>query len=257
MSRRVFTSAVLLLLVVMMCCGTGGAAHAEEDQLSDPKFEWKGINNDRETVESLSVPGLLKVGSDVFAVAEAQCKDEQGNAFTGVASQLLTNTADKEKEEVLEEAKKDTQVLEKGGSEGKKRVDVSRPTTVVKGSDIYMLVGKYGGEGEAACQGASDAAPWGLLLLKGNVSDGESVKRILWKNTYGLPCIFTVDQHKSLTRLIGGGGSGLKMKDGTFLFPWKARRMERPFRWSYTCRILRVGRCRRGFLPMAAVIPPS
>ncbi|RNC43627.1 trans-sialidase, partial [Trypanosoma cruzi] len=221
MFRRLFTSAVLLLLVVMMCCGSG-AAHAEEDQLSDPNFEWKGITNDKETVESLGVPGLLKVGSDVFAVAEAQCKDEQGNAFTGVASQLLTNTADKEKEEVLKEAKKDTQVLEKGGSEGKKRVDVSRPTTVVKGSDIYMLVGKHGGEGEAACQGASDAAPWGLLLLKGNVSDGESVKRILWKNTYGLPCIFTVEHHESLTRLIGGGGSGFTLEDDTLLFPVEA-----------------------------------
>ncbi|KAF8296811.1 putative trans-sialidase, Group V [Trypanosoma cruzi] len=220
-SRRVFTSAVLLLLVVMMCfCGSGGAAKAEEDQWSDPKFEWKDVTDDKEVVESLGVPGLLKVGSDVFAVAEAQCKEAQDTVFTGIASQLLTETEDNKQEEVLKDAK-DTQILEKGGSPSRK-VDVSRPTAVVKGNDIYMLVGKYGGEGAAACQGASDAAPWGLLLLRGNVSDGESVKRILWKNTYGLPCIFTVEHHESLTRLIGGGGSGLTLEDDTLLFPVEA-----------------------------------
>ncbi|ESS55533.1 trans-sialidase [Trypanosoma cruzi Dm28c] len=227
MSRRVLTSAVLLILLVMIFCGAGGAK-TEEDQSSDPNFKWTDITEgEGETVDSLGVPGLLKVGSDVFAVAEAHCKkDGETSVFTGIASQLLSNTADNKPEEVLKNAK-DTQVLEKGGSKGKKKeVDVSRPTAVVKESDIYMLVGKYGGEGDAACQGASDVAPWGLLLLKGNVSDGESAKRILWQNTYGLPCIFTVEHHASLTGLIAGGGSGVKMNDGTLVFPVEATKKE-------------------------------
>ncbi|EKG00325.1 trans-sialidase, putative [Trypanosoma cruzi] len=92
MSRRAFTSAVLLL-VVMMCCGSGGAAGVAE-QSDEAKFKWRAVT-DGETVDSLGVPGLLKVGSDVFAVAEAQCKKDE-ICFTGIASQLLTNAADNE-----------------------------------------------------------------------------------------------------------------------------------------------------------------
>ncbi|RNE95855.1 trans-sialidase [Trypanosoma cruzi] len=73
MSRHLFCSALLLILFVMTCCNAGGAAEAPE-QSSQKKFEWKDIKDEDETVESLGVPGLLKVGSDVFAVAEAQCK---------------------------------------------------------------------------------------------------------------------------------------------------------------------------------------
>ncbi|RNF04036.1 trans-sialidase [Trypanosoma cruzi] len=103
-SRRVFTSAVLLLLV-MMCFGSGGAA-ADEEPSSDPKYQWKGVSEDGVTVESLGAPGLLKVGSDVFVVAEAQCKKngEGGdNVFTGIASQLLTMDKGNEPKEVLKE----------------------------------------------------------------------------------------------------------------------------------------------------------
>ncbi|RNC34775.1 trans-sialidase [Trypanosoma cruzi] len=71
MSRRVFNSAVLLLLVVMMCCATCGAAAAVEnsDSVADPNFAWRGVTDDKETVDSLGVPSILKVGTDVFAVA--------------------------------------------------------------------------------------------------------------------------------------------------------------------------------------------
>ncbi|RNF10439.1 trans-sialidase, partial [Trypanosoma cruzi] len=114
MSRRVFTSAVLLLVVVMMCCSTCGAAAAVVKQSSDPKFQLEDISEGGVTVESLGAPGLLKVGSDVFAVAEAQCKkDGEGgdNVFTGVASQLVTIKGDNTPEEALKKARV-IQVLE-------------------------------------------------------------------------------------------------------------------------------------------------
>ncbi|RNC55017.1 trans-sialidase [Trypanosoma cruzi] len=121
MSRHVFTSAVLLLLVVMMmCCGTG-AVTSDEEHSTIPNFEWTGITNDREVVESLGVPGLLKVGNDVFAVAEAQCKKDGNSGFSGIASQLLTMGKGKEPKEVLKDAKKDTQVLEEGTSPERRR----------------------------------------------------------------------------------------------------------------------------------------
>ncbi|ESS62746.1 trans-sialidase [Trypanosoma cruzi Dm28c] len=213
MSRRVFASAALLLLA-MVCCGTGGTA-ASDAQSSEPNYKWKDIT-DGVTVDSLSVPGLLKVGSDVFAVAEAQCKKDVNTVFTGIASRLLTNTADNKPEEVLK-GTKDTQVLEEVISkELTKELGVSRPTAVVKGSDIYMLVGKYGGEGDAACQGEFVC---GLFLLKGGISGEGSSKKIGWTDTKRLPKNIFGDQLKSLSQLIGGGGSGVKMKDGTIVFP--------------------------------------
>ncbi|RNC32723.1 trans-sialidase [Trypanosoma cruzi] len=142
MSRRVFTSAVLLLLVVMMYCACEAALAEECNPVTAPNFEWKAITGDI-TVDSLDAPGLLKVGSDVFAVAEAKKteKNVQGS-FTGITSQLLTMEADNKLVEVLKDPK-DTQFLEEATSaDSKKKVDVSRPTTVANGSDIYMLVGK-------------------------------------------------------------------------------------------------------------------
>ncbi|EKF27065.1 trans-sialidase, putative, partial [Trypanosoma cruzi marinkellei] len=212
-SRRVFTSAVLLLLLVMtMCCGSG-AADAEVRTATPGQFKWESITDDKETVKSLGASGLVKVGDDVFAVAEAQCKKEgEDDVFTGIASQIIEKvTADQQMElpkEFLKDAKTKTQVLLKGGSEGKK-VDVSRPTTVVKGSEIYMLVGKYSRTAIVDGQ-ESVAVDSGLLLVKGGVSDGQSNKGILWKDTQDVPRASFGAEHQSLEGLIGGGGSGCR-----------------------------------------------
>ncbi|EKF28753.1 trans-sialidase, putative, partial [Trypanosoma cruzi marinkellei] len=220
MSRRVFTSAALLLLVVvMMCCNTGGA---EVQQPADPQFAWKGIKDgETVTVESLGVPGLLKVGSHVFAVAEAQCKKSGESAtFTGIASQLITTSTAKSPEELLKNPKDKTQVLEQDGSEGpKNKIDVSRPATVVNGNDIYMLVGKYSptAVGSDPKSGAGDL---GFLLVKGNVIDeSDSGKGIQWKNNTDVSRVSFDEQPETWTRLIGGGGSGVHTKDGRLLFP--------------------------------------
>ncbi|KAF8278485.1 putative trans-sialidase, Group V [Trypanosoma cruzi] len=220
MSRRVFTSAVLLLLVVM-CCGSD-AAEVVEEPPSDPKFKWKGITEGGGvTVDSLGAPSLLKVGSDVFAVAEAQCKNGDGS-FTGISSQTLTTQISKTPEEVLKNAKDVTQLLEEGASKDpKKKVDVSRPTTVLKGNDIYILVGVYISKVAVPRQvGASDATQLGLLLVKGSVNSGEdtSNNKIDWKITETPPENLEA-QLGSWTRLIGSGGSGVKMEDDTLVFP--------------------------------------
>ncbi|PBJ77084.1 trans-sialidase [Trypanosoma cruzi cruzi] len=218
MSRRVINSAVLLI-VVMICCSTCGGAQGDEDLPADPKYKWNGISEGGVTVESLGAPGLLNVGSDVFAVAEAQCKKDGEDTFTGVASQLLTIKDDNKPEEALKDARV-IQVLEEGTSTEGKKVDVSRPTAVVTADDIYMLVGKYsrtpaaGGKGSAAAQS-------GLLLVKGTVSaeGGDSGKKIQW-NVNQLPAgTLSEGEHDSSMQLIGGGGSGVKMNDGTLVFP--------------------------------------
>ncbi|EKG01065.1 trans-sialidase, putative, partial [Trypanosoma cruzi] len=209
-----------LLLVVMVCCGTCGAAAAEElsDSLTAPKLVWNKIP-EGETVKSLGAPGLLNVGNDVFAVAEAQCNKDNDNTFTGIASQLLTEKKDSTPVEIMKEAKKYTQVLEEGTSPNNKKVDVSRPTAVVKESDIYMLVGKYSHETATGKEdgGADDG---GLLLVKGEVSTDEvaSGKRIQWEDNDGVSRI-SVGERQSWSRLTGSGGSGIETEDGTLVFP--------------------------------------
>ncbi|KAF8298342.1 putative trans-sialidase, Group V [Trypanosoma cruzi] len=219
MSRHLFYSAVLLL--VIMCCGSGMAAQSEVKESTVSKFEWKNADDDGLSVKSLGVPGLLKVGSDVFAVAEATCgKEDDDNTFTGIASQLLTIDKGKEsKEEFPKDAKKGTKVLEKGVSQGKKKkVDVSRPTTIVKGSDIYMLVGKYSEKPAAGVSVEGGADDSGLLLVKGKVGD-EGNKQIDWKETTDLSRAAFGEELQSLEELIGSGGSGFEMKGDKLVFP--------------------------------------
>ncbi|ESS62694.1 trans-sialidase [Trypanosoma cruzi Dm28c] len=243
MSRRVFTSTVLLLVVVMMC-DTGRAAQAAEptsDQESSPSpsFAWRDTTGDDETVSSLRGPSLVEVNGDVFAVAEAELKkNENSHFFTGIASELLALSEENPKE--LDASSVKTKILENCSSQGGKcpspstkqdgsqsemKVYVSRPTTVVKGNDIYMLAGTYIRENVAVCQVKAGAASWGLLLVKGNVSDTQD-KGIVWEDTDGLPCSSIVGRHESLTGEIGSGGSGVKMNDGTLVFPVEAVKKE-------------------------------
>ncbi|EAN91099.1 putative trans-sialidase, Group V [Trypanosoma cruzi] len=237
MSRRVFTSAVLLL-VVMMCCGSGAAATEGTSSASgfspDKSFVWRDKNGG-ETVSSLRVPVLVEMDGDVFAVAEAQLKEGESN-FTGIASELLEWTDEESKGE-LDATKLKTQVLEECPSDKKNcashseaqdasqswtKVRVSRPTTVVQGSDIYMFAGTYSFEVTEGAAGSKAAATkWELLVAVGNVSNDESSgkKKICWKDTSVIPWTGFEKEHESLTGLIGGGGSGIQMEDGTLVFP--------------------------------------
>ncbi|RNC53807.1 amastigote surface protein 4 [Trypanosoma cruzi] len=240
MSRRVFTSAVLLLLVVMICCGSGGAALAEKapGQESSPSssFGWRDAKG--ETVSSLYVPSLVEVNGDVFAVAEAQCRSN-GVIFSCIASQFMT--LDGKNPTALETTRVKTEVLEecstaegecqsqsekRTDSRSRTRVHVSRPTTLGRENDIYMLAGIYINDNVLSCkEGTSDGAPWGLLLVKGNVSgDNQKEKRVHWNDTYVIPCSVIGENDDFLTGHIGGGGSGVRMDDGTLVFPLEAER---------------------------------
>ncbi|PBJ69442.1 trans-sialidase [Trypanosoma cruzi cruzi] len=241
MSRRVFTSAVLLLLVVLMCCGTGGAASSKDTSgkgsSKEKYFDWRDVKEE-ETVSSLRIPSLVEMNGEVFAVAEAHCTKEE-SGFTGIASELLKLTDEKSKGElvtaqmktqVLVECPSDTkncasQAEVSAGSQSEKKVRVSRPTTVVQGSDIYMLAGSYSFEDTDK---VSSEAQWGLLLARGNVSTDESRgNRIYWSEAYVIPWIHFEKQHESFTGLIGSGGSGVRMKDGTLVLPVEGTKKEK------------------------------
>ncbi|EKF26014.1 trans-sialidase, putative, partial [Trypanosoma cruzi marinkellei] len=235
MSRHHFYSAVLLLLVVTMCCGTGEAVKSEElkssqDSPPDKLFDWRDTKNE-ETVSSLRVPSLAEVNGKVFAVAEAQCKNSSDKLFTGIALKLL-ELSDRPSEEELAATQVKTQILvecpsdvdgcaskdaDEEGSQSEKKVDVSRPTAVVKGNEIYMLVGNYSQTAVAQRSAADDS---GILLVKGEVSGKSGTEnKIEWKNTNDVSRASFGAQLESWTQLTGGGGLGVDMGNGRLLFP--------------------------------------
>ncbi|KAF8292005.1 putative trans-sialidase [Trypanosoma cruzi] len=243
MSRHVFTSAVLLLLVVMMCCNTGGAASSGvtpsgQGSSKGKLFFWRDVEKtENETVDALRVPSIVEVDGDVFAVAGAKGRKKDMSRFNGIASKLLTLTDQERKE--LDTAQVKTQVLEecsskkekcslqnadRTGSQSVTGVSVDRPTTIVEGSDIYMLAGIYGLEGTTDTAGKTEGYELGLLLARGKVSGENNEKRISWNDIDTLPTISNIQPKKYVTVPFGGGGSGVKMEDGTLVFPIEGKK---------------------------------
>ncbi|RNC40029.1 putative trans-sialidase, partial [Trypanosoma cruzi] len=95
---------------------------------------------------------------------------------------------------------------------------ITRPTTLVIEDSVYVLLGNYsrtkppvGGKNEP-----------GLLLVRGTVADEGGTKKIKWNETH---VVNPQGKRESrfLTELIGGGGSGAVMRDGTIVFPMQAK----------------------------------
>ncbi|EKG00062.1 trans-sialidase, putative [Trypanosoma cruzi] len=211
MSRHVFTSAVLLLLVVMMCCGSGeAAASGGNPSIAINPFTgtrridatWKDVEIITESA-SLRVPSLVDLQGHVFAIAEACCKDgdkcsEVG--FTGIASKYLGLNVDSGPTEF---STADASIfgadLLKEGSEGiNTRNGITRPTTLVIGDSVYMLLGKYS-RTKQQIQGKNEPA---LLLVRGTVTEDDGKRKIKWNETHLVEPQGT-GYSGSLTELIG------------------------------------------------------
>ncbi|KAF8279265.1 putative trans-sialidase, Group VIII [Trypanosoma cruzi] len=228
MSRRVFTSAVLLLLAVMMCFGTDGAAHAEQAGAAFDPFtgttsisfaNWREFKEDGGEITSLRVPGLVKVGDDVFAVAEAQCGERNGaDSCAGIVSKHLNISDD-----LMDISTSDISLfrMQLVGTAANNfgTTELLRPTTLVIEDSVYMLLGNYSRK-KPQVEGTNER---GLLLVKGTVTvDGGKNKKLVWNETHVVN-----PQRKgaslSLTEFLGGGGSGAVMGDGTLVFPMQAK----------------------------------
>ncbi|KAF8302183.1 putative trans-sialidase, Group VIII [Trypanosoma cruzi] len=224
MSRRVFASAVLLLFVVLMCCS--GGAHAEQAGAAVDPFKgttpisfanWKEFNEDGGKITSLRVPGLVKVGDDVFAVAEAQCGERNGaGSCAGIVSKHL-NISDDSMDISTSGISLFCMQLVDTAANNFGTTELLRPTTVVIGESVYMLLGKYS-RTKQQIQGTNER---GLLLVKGTVAEENGKKKIKWNETH-LVNPQGIRYSGSLTELIGGGGSGALMGDGTLVFPMQA-----------------------------------
>ncbi|RNC32861.1 sialidase-like protein, partial [Trypanosoma cruzi] len=228
-SRHVFTFAVPLLLLVMCCTGEAVAADGSKTRsIIDPftgttsiSFaNWKDFEINTESA-SLRVPSLVEVQGHLFAIAEAHCRDggdcsEVG--FTGIASKYLGLNVDSGPTEILTaDASTFGADLLKEGSDGINiRNGIMRPTTLVLGDSVYMLLGNYSHK-KPQVEGTNER---GLLLVKGTVADEGEKKKIRWNETH---LVNPQGKSRFLTELIGGGGSGVVMRDGTLVFPMQAK----------------------------------
>ncbi|KAF8289971.1 putative complement regulatory protein, partial [Trypanosoma cruzi] len=233
MSRRVFTSAVLLLLVVMMC-DTGGAASAgginvrkAVDALRGIGWEkldnWEDVPDAGGKYGSLRGPSLVEVQGHVFTVAEARCKDgDKCNevGFTGIASKYLGLNVDSGSMEIstADASIFGTGLLKEGSGGIHTRNGITRPTTLVLGESVYVLLGNYS-RTKQQVQGKNEPA---LLLVKGTVADEGGTKKIRWNETHVVEPQGIGYSHY-LTELIGGGGSGAVMGEGALVFPMQAK----------------------------------
>ncbi|EAN90900.1 putative trans-sialidase, Group VIII [Trypanosoma cruzi] len=227
MSRLHFYSAVLLL-VLLMCCGSGAAAAggSKTRNTIDPftgttsiSFaNWKEFK-DGSKITSLRVPGLVKVDDDVFVVSEAQCGEKNGaGSCAGIVSKHLNISDDSMDISTSDLSLFRMQLVDTTASSFG-TTEVLRPTTVVIGNSVYMLVGKYS---RTKSQDAGTNEP-GLLLVKGTVTDeGGNNKKLVWNESHVVNPQGIGYSH-SLTELIGGGGSGAVMGDGAIVFPMQAK----------------------------------
>ncbi|RNC59064.1 sialidase-like protein, partial [Trypanosoma cruzi] len=226
MFRHHFCSAVLLLFVVM-CCGSGAAAAGGKTRNAIDPFKgttsisfanWKEFKEAGSKITSLRVPGLVKVGDDVFAVAEAQCGERNGaDSSAWIVSKHLDIRGDSMDISTSDISLFCMQLVD-AAANNFGTTEVLRPTTVVIEDSVYMLVGKYSHKKEQI-QGTNEPA---LLLVKGTVTVDGGKKKIRWNETH---VVNPQGKGKSLflTKLIGGGGSGAVMRDGALVFPMQAK----------------------------------
>ncbi|PBJ76269.1 trans-sialidase [Trypanosoma cruzi cruzi] len=227
MYRRVFASAVLLLLAVIICCGSGAVKAEQAGAAVDP---FKGTSpisfaNWKESggrITSLRVPGLVKVGDDVFAVAEGRCGEKDGaGSSTGIVSKHL-NISDDPMDISMSDISLFCMQLVDTAASSFGTTELLRPTTLVLGDSVYMLVGNQNHK-KPPVEGTN--VP-GLLLVKGTLTDeGGNNKKIRWNETH-LVKPEPKGKSGSLNELIGGGGSGAVMRDGTLVFPMQAKKSD-------------------------------
>ncbi|EAN85468.1 trans-sialidase, putative [Trypanosoma cruzi] len=230
MFRHHFCSAVLLLFVVM-CFGSGGAAAAGGNPRNaiDPfkgttsiSFaNWKEFKEDGREITSLRVPGLVKVGDDVFAVAEAQCREKNGaDSSAGIVSKHLDISGDS-MDILTSDISLFRMQLGDTAANNFGTTELLRPTTLVIGDSVYMLLGNYS-RTKPQVEGKNER---GLLLVKGTVAEENGKKKIRWNETHVVNPQEKGYSH-SLTELIGGGGSGAVMGDGSLVFPMQAEKKD-------------------------------
>ncbi|EKF28761.1 trans-sialidase, putative, partial [Trypanosoma cruzi marinkellei] len=94
-----------------------------------------------------------------------------------------------------------------------------RPTTIVLEDSVYVLLGNYS-HTRPKVESTNER---GLLLVRGNLTDEGGKKKIRWNENHVVKPQANRYSHP-LTELVGGGGTGAVMLDGTLVFPMQAKK---------------------------------
>ncbi|RNC43100.1 sialidase-like protein, partial [Trypanosoma cruzi] len=159
------------------------------------------------------------VGDDVFAVAEAQCGERNGaGSCAGIFSKHLDISDDS-----MDISTSDTSLfcmqLVNTAANSFGTTELLRPTTLVLGDSVYMLLGNYS-RTKPQVERTNER---GLLLVKGTVAvESGNNKKLVWNETH---LVKPQGKGKSvfLTEFLGGGGSGAVLRDGSLVFPMQAK----------------------------------
>ncbi|EKF38614.1 trans-sialidase, putative [Trypanosoma cruzi marinkellei] len=247
MSRRVFTSAVLLLLVVLMCCGSRTAAAVESVSEDTHLSQWVDIFVPNETQVlaegeesksgvglSFNSPSLVIAGGVMAVLAEGIISNylSSGKATFVYHSDIVAgyvNPAESWSSLVAEINDVTWRAHTALGTVNEERhLGVARlPTTIAKGNKVFLLVGSY-----IMIQDTKDDF-WKLgntdiQLVEGEATqstDGRQGKSIKWDEPKSL--LGQIDSQAvgdSDVLWAGGGGAGVVMEDGTFVFPLQKRK---------------------------------
>ncbi|RNE98536.1 group II trans-sialidase superfamily [Trypanosoma rangeli] len=241
MCRSPFYFSVLLLCVLLICFGST-AVYAErnkpkEVQIPDPVdllvpsrtiVETQGQSQTR---ESFAYPSLASAGGVLVALAE-------GNIFFQYSRDIQTSVTYADVVAgYVDSAESWSSFVAKVRANKSKAYNIfntttqeehndrvryaPRPTTITKGNKVFLLVGGYHQKYDPSSK-KWIVSSQGLDLL---VGESTQDKVIQWgKPTSLLPHIEPSIKQIGLGQFVGGGGSGVVMEDGTFVFPVTARR---------------------------------
>ncbi|RNE97567.1 group II trans-sialidase superfamily [Trypanosoma rangeli] len=241
MCRSPFYFSVLLLCVLLICFGST-AVYAErnkpkEMQIPDPVdllvlrqtvVETQGQGQTR---DSFAYPSLASAGGVLVALAE-------GNIFFQYSRDIQTSVTYADVVAgYIDSAESWSSFVAKVRANKWKAYNIfntttqeehndrlryaPRPTTITKGNKVFLLVGGYHQKYDPS-SGRWIESSQGLDLLVGEATQD---KLIQWgKSTSLLPQIEPSAKQRGLKEFVGGGGSGVAMEDGTFVFPVTARR---------------------------------
>ncbi|PWV04871.1 putative trans-sialidase [Trypanosoma cruzi] len=247
MSRRLFTFALLLPLVVMMCCGSGGAAAVGSVSEDEHLSKWVDIFVPNKTQVlageddsksgvgvSFASPSLVSAGGVMAVLAEGIISYNPSSATESFVyhSDIVAGYVNAAESwpslvaEINDGTWRAHTVLSTVNEE--RHVGIARfPTTIAKGNKLFLLVGSY-----IMMQDTKDDF-WKLggtdiQLVQGEATkstEGKQSKSIKWGEPKSLlGQIAPQAQGDSKVLWAGGGGSGVLMEDGTFVFPLQKRK---------------------------------
>ncbi|RNE99468.1 group II trans-sialidase superfamily [Trypanosoma rangeli] len=242
MYRHLFSYLVLLLLFVLLICCGSTAVHAERNKPNEiqmpepvdlfvPRQTIVETQGENQLGNSFNSPSLVSAGGVLVALAKSHTSlpDSGEEQFLAYYADVVAGYIDPAESWSSFAAKVNADkwkahsifnmTIPKGRASPVRRA--RRPTAIAKGNKVFLLVEDYYLKYNNSSQNWV-ASPQDLDLLVGEATQD---KVIQWgEPTSLLPQIEPSADQSGLDEFVSGGGSGVVMENGTFVFPVTARR---------------------------------